>query len=72
MLDDGDYDALVVDGDVVGPDAVRLELTITAGPHKGELVSVRATGLGADPVDLLGLPARLSVAGGEPRVELER
>lgn len=69
VIEDGHYEALVVDVD--GDDSgARIELTIVAGPHKGEVVAVRAAGLRRDPVDLLGLPATLTVAGGRPHIRL--
>lgn len=80
MLADGTYDVLVVDAQAVDDEAVddeaaegavSLDLTILAGEHKGEVVTVRATGLDADPLDLLAVPGTLVVAGGEPRVALE-
>ena len=71
MLPDGTYDAIVVDAERID-DGIRLELTITAGPNKGEVVAVRATNLTMDPVDALGIPARIVVANNSPRVELER
>lgn len=70
MLADGTYDAIVVDAER-DDDGVRLELTITAGPHKGDVVAVRATSLTMDPVDVLGIPARIVVLNNTPRVELE-
>jgi hypothetical protein len=69
VLDDGTYDAVVVDAEEDG-DAVRVELTIVAGAHKGEVVAVRATGLRRDPLDLLALPATVTVAGGRPHVRI--
>lgn len=78
MLADGTYDVVVVDAEQVDAGdeaaeggAVSLDLTILAGEHKGEVVTVRASGLGADPLDLLAVPGTLVVAGGEPRVALE-
>ena len=87
MLADGTYDAIVVDAtdvdatdvdatDVEGTDvenraAVRLELTIVAGPHKGEVVAVRAEHLAMTAVEALGLPARLVVTDQRPEVVLE-
>ena len=71
MLADGDYDVIVVDAED-DDGAVRLDVTILAGPHKGEVVSVRARGLAVDPLDCLGLPGTLTVADGAPAVRLER
>jgi hypothetical protein len=72
MLPDGSYDVFVVDAEEVGPgDVVRLDLTILAGPQKGEMVSMRATGLGVDEVSLLGTPGTLTVTDGDPSVTLE-
>ena len=68
---DGSYDAIVVDAERV-EDGVRLELTITAGPNKGDVVAVRATHLTMDPVNVLGIPARIVVTNNTPRVEFER
>lgn len=72
MLEDGTYDAFVVDAEDVGGGVLRLDLTILAGPHKGEVVSLRVAGLGVDELDALGTPATLTVLGGEPAVALDR
>jgi len=88
MLDDGDYDALVIDAEEADGDAphddrgaggtgprpatVVLELTLVAGPHKGHVVRVRASGLGRPALDLLGLPATLHVIDGQPSVALDQ
>ena len=71
MLDDGTYEAIVVDAEALDGGAIGIEITIIAGEHKGEMVSVRAEGLGRDPLDLLAVPATLTVAGGAPSVALE-
>jgi hypothetical protein len=71
VLEDGEYDGIVVDADADG-DAVRLEVTILAGPHKGEVVSMLAAGLAIDPLDALGSPVTLVVTGGEPRVTFDQ
>jgi hypothetical protein len=54
-----------------GGTAVRLELTIVAGPHKGDVVAVRAEHLTMTAVETLGLPARLVVTDQRPEVVLE-
>lgn len=68
ILDDGSYEALVVDASPAEDDSVSLDLTIVAGPNKGHVVTIRATGLGGDPLDLLGMPATIVVAEGRPKV----
>lgn len=71
MLDDGTYDVFVVDAEATAPDGLRLELTILAGPHKGEVVSMQTAGLGVDEVDALGMPGTLTVRDGRPAIVLE-
>ena len=71
MLADGSYDAIVFDAVALDDSATVIDLTVLAGPHKGEVVTVTAHRLGRDPLDLLGLPATLSVEGGQPSVALE-
>jgi hypothetical protein len=74
-LEDGSYNALVVDAtadSTAGEHVIALDLTILDGPHKGEVVSLRATGLGDDEVELLGLPGTLVVENGVPAFAVER
>lgn len=70
-LTDGTYDALVVDTTENDDGSVSVDLTIIAGPAKGEVVTLRATGLESDPLDLLGVPATLTVTDGDPSLRLE-
>jgi hypothetical protein len=72
VLDDGVYDVFVVDAAADGTAALRLDLTILAGAHKGQMVAMRAEGLGVDEIDALGMPGTLTVADGEPSVVLDR
>ena len=71
MLPDGRYDVFVVDAVADGPHIVRLDVTVLAGEHKGEVVAVRAEGLGVAELDALGMPGTLTVADGEPTFVLE-
>jgi hypothetical protein len=71
-LADGSYDALVVDAEATEDGTVGVELTIVAGPAKGEVVALRASGLAGDPLDLLGVPATITVSDGVPSVRFER
>ncbi len=74
-LADGVYDALVVDASANDDGSISVEVTIIAGPAKGDVVSLRTSGLAGDngfePLDLLGVPATLTVAGGAPSLRLE-
>ncbi len=70
MLPDGSYDAVVVDA-TPADDHVRVELALSTGPNKGEVVAVRGRFAVSDPIELLGLPATLTVREGEPSVTVE-
>lgn len=77
VLDDGTYDVFVVDATAADDDPATcvVELTIVAGDHKGEVVSLRAAGLARDAdaaLELLGTPGTLVVTDGVPTVTLER
>ena len=71
MLDDGIYDAFVVDADEDDDGAITVTLTVTTGPHKGDVVDVRAHGLADDALSLLGLPATIEVRGGRPAIRFD-
>lgn len=70
VLPDGTYDVIVVDADDAADDRIRVELTIVAGEHRGEVVAVQAPG-GADTSGLLGIPGTLTVTDGAPDLRLE-
>ena len=72
MLADGTYEAIVIDAtEGEAPGSLRIELAIAAGPHRGELFPLTATGIDRDPLDLLAVPATITVADGQPRLVLE-
>jgi len=71
VLDDGTYDALVFDAEERPEGGVAVELTILAGEHKGEVVSVVSADWAGDALDLLGIPATLTVRAGQPSVAFE-
>jgi len=73
VLTDGTYDAIVVDVTEGDDGSVAVELAIAAGEHRGDVVRVvdRRPDIADAPLDLLGLPATLTVAGGEPSVTFE-
>jgi hypothetical protein len=71
-LADGTYDALVVDASRRDDGSIGVEITIVAGHSKGEVVSLRTVDLAdTDPLDLLGVPATLTVRDGAPSLQLE-
>jgi hypothetical protein len=71
LLPDGTYDVLVIDA-TSDDDVLAIEITILSGAHKGEVVAVRATGLGIDEVEALGLPGTLRVENGVPHFTVEK
>jgi hypothetical protein len=75
-LDDGTYDAFIIDAEEIFEEkrdrgVLQLEITITSGAHKGEVVRVRATGVRADAIALIGMPATLTVVDGQPNVRID-
>ena len=71
MLADGTYDALIVDASTDDDGTVHVEITITAGAHKGEVVQLAGRFAGKDELDLLAAPATLVVSDGQPRLTLD-
>lgn len=71
-LPDGTYDAVVVDADE--DDAtLYVDLTLTTGEYKGEVISVRRPrSAELDAVALLGIPATVHVEDGRPRIVFDR
>jgi len=70
-LPDGTYDAIVVDAEERPGGVTAVELTVLAGPHKGQVLELSGPADG-DPLDLLGVPATITVADGRPRLRLDR
>jgi hypothetical protein len=75
-LQDNTYDAFIIDAEEIRDetrkrDVMHLELAITRGARKGELVRVRAEGLGRDAIALIGLPVTLTVIDGQPSVRVD-
>ena len=68
-LADGVYDAFVVWAETRDDGTIALDLTITTGASKGDVVSVRATSEPRDAIDLIGVPCTLNVRAGAPMVE---
>ena len=69
-LPDGTYDAFVIDASDEG-DLRHLDVTIVAGTHKGEVVSIATSDTGGTDIELMGMPATLVVRDGEPSLAIE-
>ena len=73
-LEDGNYDVVVVDAEVDDDGMLRIEVTITLGPHVGQIVALKNFHVESrrgpldttDPYSLLGIPGTLRVRGGVP------
>jgi hypothetical protein len=75
VLEDGTYSAIVIAADDDGEEgsgAVRVELAVTSGPHKGDVIAVRGRFPGIAALDLLAEPATVTVRDGRPGVTLDR
>jgi hypothetical protein len=73
-LPDGTYDAFVINADDLPTDGgatTALELTITSGEHRSETLALTAPVRIGEPVDLIGMPATLTIAEGRPSVRID-
>lgn len=74
-LPDGSYDVFVVNADdLPGRDGMTtaLELTVVSGGHRSETMALTAPVRLGEPVDLIGLPATLTIIDGSPSVRIDR
>jgi hypothetical protein len=79
VLPDGNYDVIVVDAEKDDDGALHIEVTISLGPHVGDVIRLREGHIERggdaraddDEFALLGVPGTLRVRGGEPRFRPE-
>lgn len=73
ILEDGSYDAFIVDAreDEEISRAMHIEVAITSGARKGEVITMRATNMQRDAIALMGMPATLHVVDGQPRLVID-
>ena len=71
VLADGSYDVLIVDARADEDGTVHVEVTITSGEHKGEVLPIKGRFAGKDELDLLAAPATLVISDGRPTVTLD-
>ena len=67
-LDDGRYEAIIIDANDGENGVVHIELTITTGAQKGDVITITATNMSRDALSLLGTPVTLVVVDGTPRI----
>jgi hypothetical protein len=68
-LTDGRYDAFILSAET-RERGVALSCTITSGAHRGDVIDIVSMQFATrDPLDLLGLPCTLVVAGDTIRIE---
>jgi hypothetical protein len=67
-LDNGEYDAFIVWAEE-RDDGVALELTITTGVHRGDVINIVTSSFATrDALDVVGLPCTLIVDGNSLRI----
>lgn len=78
-LDDGIYDVVIIDvhDTTFGARehsralAISIEVLITSGARKGDVVALQGSRGRSEPLELLGLPATLTVTEGAPRLAFD-
>lgn len=70
-LPDGTYDVMIVDVERDEQQHIRIDVVLTTGSHRGEVIALRASSTRRDPLGLLGLPARLEVKNGAPDLKID-
>lgn len=74
-LPDGTHDAFLMDvhnsTDDFGRPMQRLDLTVVAGEFKGVVVTVLTGEPLGDEIELIGMPATITVTDGEPSVTVD-
>jgi hypothetical protein len=72
LEDDGTYEVIVVDAmEDPAESVIHIEVAITTGPRKGDVLRLNGHNLARNAVDLLGLPATVTVTSGVPSLQLD-
>jgi hypothetical protein len=69
---DGRYDVFIIDAEIIDATTMRVELMMVNGEDKGNVFALRGPLLAPDPIELLGLPATMTVVDGMPTVHVDR
>jgi hypothetical protein len=70
-LDDGTYDVIVVDAVEEDDGTMTIDVALSSGLHRGEVVTIHATNLGRSWTDVLAAPGTLTVTAGRPRLTFD-
>jgi hypothetical protein len=70
-IEDGTHDGVVIDVDERDDDTIALDIALSRGAHKGEVVRVRTTRTERDALTWLGLPVVVIVDGATVRVRVD-
>ena len=70
-LNDGKYEVIVVDAQQRADGAIAIELAVSSGPHRGEVITIISAGMNASWIDLLAAPGTLIVRDGQPELTLD-
>jgi hypothetical protein len=71
MLDDGTYEVIVIDAEERADGVIAIELAVSSGAHRGEVISIATNTLQASWIDLLAAPGTLIVTNGQPDLTLD-
>jgi hypothetical protein len=71
-LDDGTYEVIVVDAQERDETAIAIDVAITSGARRGEMVTVLATNIARTATDLLAMPATLIITNGQPHLAFDQ
>jgi hypothetical protein len=71
-MPDGRYDVFIIDAEIIDESTMRIELMMVTGDDKGNVFALRGPLLAPDPIDLIGLPATMTVTDGVPSVSVDR
>lgn len=70
-LEDGLYEVIIISADELSDGALSIDLVITTGDKRGNLLTLRAKNLTyRDQIDLLAHPCQVRVQNGEPEILL--
>jgi hypothetical protein len=71
-MPDGRYDVFIIDAEIIDESTMRIELMMVTGDDKGNVFALRGPMLADDPIDVIGLPATMTVTDGVPSVTVDR